>query len=179
MIQAKNRIFKCSPVLIALMVLVLAGCDASDPADGTDSASIQIHDTISGASLGTITVVDTEAGAVFTPTLTGLFSGQHGFHVHENPDCGMNGRDAGGHYDPGNTGRHEGPYGNGHLGDLPVLVVASSGAATGALLAPRVRVGDLEGRSVIIHGGGDNYSDMPASLGGGGARVACGIVSIP
>jgi Cu-Zn family superoxide dismutase len=28
----------------------------------------------------------------------------------------------------------------------------------------------------MIHAGGDNYSDEPAPLGGGGARVACGVV---
>ena len=35
---------------------------------------------------------------------------------------------------------------------------------------------DLEGRAVMIHAGGDNYSDQPKPLGGGGARVACGVV---
>jgi Cu-Zn family superoxide dismutase len=29
----------------------------------------------------------------------------------------------------------------------------------------------------VIHGGGDNYSDSPQPLGGGGARVACGVVA--
>jgi Cu-Zn family superoxide dismutase len=28
----------------------------------------------------------------------------------------------------------------------------------------------------MIHAGGDNYSDTPVTLGGGGARVACGVV---
>jgi Cu-Zn family superoxide dismutase len=28
----------------------------------------------------------------------------------------------------------------------------------------------------IIHAGGDNYSDHPKDLGGGGAHAACGIV---
>jgi len=28
----------------------------------------------------------------------------------------------------------------------------------------------------MIHAGGDNYSDEPAKLGGGGARMACGVV---
>jgi Cu-Zn family superoxide dismutase len=28
----------------------------------------------------------------------------------------------------------------------------------------------------MIHAGGDNYSDEPASLGGGSARIACGII---
>jgi len=28
----------------------------------------------------------------------------------------------------------------------------------------------------MVHAGGDNYSDTPAALGGGGARMACGVV---
>jgi superoxide dismutase, Cu-Zn family len=28
----------------------------------------------------------------------------------------------------------------------------------------------------MIHAGGDNYADAPKPLGGGGARVACGVV---
>ena len=28
----------------------------------------------------------------------------------------------------------------------------------------------------MVHAGGDNYSDMPAALGGAGARVACGVI---
>ena len=88
----------------------------------------------------------------------------------------MAGQNAGGHYDPANTGRHEGPDGNDHLGDLPRLAVDGRGAATIPVVARRVRVSDVVGRSLMVHAGGDNYSDMPARLGGGGARVACGII---
>jgi Cu-Zn family superoxide dismutase len=28
----------------------------------------------------------------------------------------------------------------------------------------------------MIHEGGDNYADEPKPLGGGGARIACGVV---
>jgi Cu-Zn family superoxide dismutase len=28
----------------------------------------------------------------------------------------------------------------------------------------------------MVHAGGDNHSDHPAMLGGGGARMACGVV---
>jgi Cu-Zn family superoxide dismutase len=28
----------------------------------------------------------------------------------------------------------------------------------------------------MIHEGGDNYSDQPKPLGGGGARIACGVI---
>jgi Cu-Zn family superoxide dismutase len=37
-------------------------------------------------------------------------------------------------------------------------------------------VKDVRGRSLIIHAGEDNYSDQPASLGGGGIRIACGVI---
>ena len=83
---------------------------------------------------------------------------------------------AGGHYDPTKTDRHAGPYGNGHLGDLPVLYVDKEGQASLPVLAPRLKVADLNGRSLMIHAGGDNYSDLPEKLGGGGGRIACGTV---
>jgi Cu-Zn family superoxide dismutase len=137
-----------------------------------------------GKAIGTVTVKDTPYGAVFSPDLKGLPTGLHGFHVHENADCGPKEKDgkmvpglaAGGHYDPAGTGKHEGPYGNGHLGDLPPLYVDGHGKSTLPVLAPRVKVADVKGRSLMIHAGGDNYSDYPAKLGGGGARLACGIV---
>jgi Cu-Zn family superoxide dismutase len=121
---------------------------------------------------------------LLVPQLTGLTPGLHGFHVHQNPDCAagmkdnkpMAGLAAGGHYDPAGTGKHEGPSGKGHLGDLPALSVAADGKATQSVLAPRLKTADLKGRSLMIHAGGDNYADVPAALGGGGARAACGVV---
>ena len=163
------------PILgVLVLVLALVGCD--DPVSPSDSVEVDITEIASGASIGYIRVEQTADGTRFTPNLTGLTPGEHGFHVHVNPSCGMAGQGAGGHYDPQNTGRHEGPDGNGHLGDLPTLSVSSSGAATTPIVAPRMRIGDLDGRSLMIHAGGDNYSDTPAPLGGGGARVACGVV---
>ena len=93
-----------------------------------------------------------------------------------NPDCGSGGQAAGGHYDPANTGVHEGPDGNGHLGDLPRLT-SDGGRVTAAVVAPRLTLGDLYGRALVIHEGGDNYSDSPSPLGGGGARLGCGVVA--
>jgi superoxide dismutase, Cu-Zn family len=43
-------------------------------------------------------------------------------------------------------------------------------------VAPHLPVADVKGHSIMIHVGGDNYSDQPAPLGGGGARFACGVV---
>ena len=66
--------------------------------------------------------------------------------------------------------------GSGHKGDMPSLTVAADGTAKETLIAPHLKVSDTVGRAFIIHKDGDNYSDTPAPLGGGGARIACGIV---
>lgn len=137
-----------------------------------------------GKEIGTIKASDSNYGLIITPQLSELTPGLHGFHVHDKPDCSHAMKDgkavpalaAGGHYDPVNTGKHEGPYGNGHLGDLPALYVGADGKATLPVLAPRLKAADIKGRSFMIHAGGDNYADTPAPLGGGGARAACGVV---
>ena len=137
-----------------------------------------------GSAIGTVKASSSPYGTVFTPDLKGLTPGLHGFHVHQNPACGpaesdgkmVPGLAAGGHYDPAGTGKHAGPYENGHLGDLPALYVDANGKADHPVLAPRLRLPDLKGRSLMIHAGGDNYSDDPMKLGGGGARIACGVI---
>ena len=84
---------------------------------------------------------------------------------------------ASGHFDPANTKKHLGPDAmGGHKGDLPVLKVAADGTATGLLLAPHLKRAGLAGHALMIHAGGDNYADQPKPLGGGGARIACGVI---
>lgn len=137
-----------------------------------------------GADIGSVIARENPYGVVFAPRLSGLAPGVHGFHVHENPSCGPKEKDgkqvaalaAGGHFDPKKTGRHAGPWGEGHLGDLPVLYVDAQGKAEHAVLAPRLKLADLKGRSLMVHAGGDNHADHPDPLGGGAARVACGVI---
>ena len=138
-------------------------------------------------AIGTVNISPSPYGLIFTPHLNGLAAGVHGFHLHQNASCapGMNdGKTvaalaAGGHWDPSKTGRHEGPYSpDGHLGDLPAIYVTADGQASAPVLAPRLHDLDaLKGHTLMIHAGGDNHSDHPAPLGGGGARVACGVIS--
>lgn len=125
--------------------------------------------------LGRVVFTETAYGILITPSLKGLQSGLHGFHLHQHPDCGDAGNHAGSHYDPANTNSHQGPYGNGHLGDLPVLYVSPEGVAEIPVLAPRLKIDQLANLTVMIHANGDNYSDNPP-LGGGGARIACGVI---
>ncbi|MBC7964087.1 MAG: superoxide dismutase family protein [Steroidobacteraceae bacterium] len=169
-----------------LTLLVLAGCAGMAQAQETLKVTMNLATAGGiGKSVGTVTASQTSYGVVLTPVLSGLPPGVHGFHVHQNPACTPGEQDgklvpalaAGGHYDPAKTGKHEGPYGAGHLGDLPAIFVTQEGTATYPLLAPRLKLSDLKGRSLMIHAGGDNHSDHPQKLGGGGARVACGVIA--
>ncbi|MBP6563463.1 MAG: superoxide dismutase family protein [Neisseriaceae bacterium] len=138
-----------------------------------------------GASMGHITISETEYGLLFTPDLKALPAGVHGFHVHEQGSCGPVSNDgkkgaalaAGGHLDSDKTGKHLGPYANGHLGDLPALYVAADGTATTPVLAPRLQtIVQVQNRALMVHAGGDNHADQPSPLGGGGARSGCGVI---
>ena len=70
-----------------------------------------------------------------------------------------------------------GPEGEGHLGDLPLLKTDAEGNITQSVMAPRLKsLDEIKGRALMVHVGGDNYSDEPKPLGGGGARFACGVI---
>ncbi|WP_246764106.1 superoxide dismutase family protein, partial [Cronobacter sakazakii] len=43
--------------------------------------------------------------------------------------------------------------------------------------APRIKkLDEVKGKALMVHVGGDNLSDHPKPLGGGGARYACGVI---
>jgi Cu-Zn family superoxide dismutase len=137
-----------------------------------------------GKSIGTITIKPTKDGVALEPKLKDLPPGEHGFHVHEKGSCDpadkegkkTAGQAAGGHFDPDATKAHKGPGGGGHKGDLPKLVVSDKGEAKDKLEVKGLTLGDFEGKALMIHAGGDSYSDAPKPLGGGGERIACGVV---
>lgn len=138
-----------------------------------------------GKKIGEVQFSDSPQGLLIDVNLHDLPPGEHGFHIHENASCAAaedeNGNlqpalAAGGHYDPEHTGKHLGPHGHGHLGDLPALNVSADGSVNTSFYLPQLTVDKIKNRSIVIHAGGDNYSDTPKPLGGGGARIACGLV---
>jgi Cu-Zn family superoxide dismutase len=171
---------KISRLLIALFLL------NSLPAMAAEKvvAMRAVSETGIGKIIGIIKLADSEQGLIISPDLAELPPGGRGFHIHENPSCATLEKDgkkvaglgAGGHYDPAHSGKHAGPTGSGHAGDLPALIVAADGTATQSIVASKLKIADVIDRAIIIHAGSDNYSDDPKPLGGGGARIACGII---
>jgi Cu-Zn family superoxide dismutase len=135
-----------------------------------------------GEKIGTVVLSESKDGASFKVSVKGLPAAERGFHVHEKGDCGPGMKDgkmeagiaAGEHYDPEGHKSHKGPKGTGHKGDLPLLKGTASGIEQ-TVTAPRLKLADVRGRSLLIHEGGDNYSDQPEN-GGGKGRVACGVI---
>lgn len=130
-----------------------------------------------GEFIGTVVAKDSPEGLMLDPNLKDLPPGLHGFHIHAIPLCSEGGNDAQGHLDPQETSHHLGPYNEeGHLGDLPPLYVNEQGDATIRVIAPKLSESEIHQHSLIIHSGGDNFADFPEPLGGGGERIACGVI---
>lgn len=165
------------PILFPTLASIILFCSS---ALASNSVTMQLVSPSGndGKSIGTITLENTRYGLLILPQLQGLTPGLHGLHIHQNSSCADSGNGAGDHLDTQNTGKHAGPYlDNGHMGDLPVLYVNDKGEANTPTIAPKLTLRKALGHSMMIHEGGDNYSDKPDKMGGGGARLACGVIS--
>ena len=178
MIRLKSLV---SALTFLSLLILLAGVAHAE----TISATVyKATDSGNGDELGVVTFADDGDGITINTDLKGLPPGKRGFHVHEKPDCSPATQDgkvthagaAGGHYDPDKTGKHLGPEGGGHKGDLPVLNVAEDGTAKVTIHVKGIKTSEFKNRALMIHAGGANYSDTPEALGVGGARIGCGII---
>jgi superoxide dismutase, Cu-Zn family len=173
------KVARSIAVILAFSASTAYAAELSIPMNLVDAAN-------NSSEIGTIRIVETAYGLAFYPDLKDLAPGLHGFHVHEHPSCAaapnkdgvaVAALAAGGHYDPFDSKKHGEPWGDGHFGDLPALYVDHHGHAVYPVLAPRIKtLAEIKQRSLMIHEGGDNHADHPAPLGGGGPRIACGVI---
>mgnify|MGYP003507986805 CR=1 FL=1 len=182
-----SSLFKLS-LCAVISSVILTGCN-SHPLNASKypvAKTIDIHAVSAdgvGEKIGNIHFADSASGLVINTHLKNLPAGERGFHIHENPSCAPADKDgkmgaalaAGSHLNTNGASNHGTPL-TGHLGDLPALKVAADGTANVRVIAPRLKVADITNRSVMVHAGGDNYSDLPKALGGGGERIACGVI---
>lgn len=101
-------------------------------------------------------------------------------HIHEHPGCGDNGKEAHGHWNP--TKVNHGKWGSAasHSGDIGNVELDGQGKGSKELETDRWTIGgdsttNILNRSIIVHGGVDDYKTQPT--GNAGNRIGCGIIN--
>ena len=100
-------------------------------------------------------------------------------HLHEMGDCGDMGKMAHGHWNP--TNQQHGKWGSGsfHLGDIGNISLDATGKGSFEMETDLWTIGgdstsNIINRSVIVHGGVDDFTTQPT--GNAGSRIGCGVI---
>jgi superoxide dismutase, Cu-Zn family len=167
---------------IALLALLMAGTSVLPSAAQDASATATLVDQ-SGATLGTLTLMDMDGGIHISGDLTGVPNGDHGFHIHETGICDASGKfeSAGAHFNPlSNQHGTENPQGP-HAGDLMNVTADDDGnaavdlhSAGATIAAGDTGINDADGAAIVLHADPDDYKTDPS--GNSGDRFACGVV---
>lgn len=116
--------------------------------------------------------VQKQNGVLVTVRVKGLpsnnRSGFFALHIHEGSSCfGQGFPRTGSHFNPDSVPHPE------HAGDLPPLL-DSGGEAYLSVLTNRFTVKEVIGKTIVIHGGPDDFTSQPA--GNTGEKIACGVI---
>ena len=102
--------------------------------------------------MGSVSFIQTPAGALLRLSLKDAPAGEHAFHIHAVGKCEPPGfESAGGHFSPANA--HHGMSGPGHAGDMPNLHVPASGALDLEVLNASITL-DKDKTNSVFHPGG-------------------------
>lgn len=160
--------------------------------DGEEMTAVVTIEELDGSGVsGEITFVATASGLEASGTIEGLEPGLHGFHAHENGDCGPGDSDndgqeepggaAGGHFNPDNSphGGLNDPEGERHVGDFGNVEADDSGTAEVSFtddVATLSGTNSIVGKAIIVHANEDDLVTQPD--GNSGPRVGCGILEM-
>lgn len=183
----------CSSLLLIISLFFIA-CNNKEEENKTttESAETQITEAMSAMATISATVPDTaltgsaeftvQAGKVkmvLSITSAVMANKSVAVHLHEMGDCGDMGKMAHGHWNP--TNQQHGKWGSGsfHSGDIGNVSLDAAGKGTLELETDLWSIGGDEktnilNRSVIVHGGVDDFTTQPT--GNAGSRIGCGVI---
>ena len=102
-------------------------------------------------------------------------------HIHEHGECGNEGNDAHGHWNP--TKSKHGKWGSAEfqIGDIGNVTLDAAGRGKLEIKTDKWSVGtgaanDVVGRGIIVHDGTDDYVTQPT--GNAGSRIGCGVIEL-
>jgi len=163
-------------VTVLASILLAFGCAHSK----LPTAMATLQPSSGQTAKGTVHFSDAGEGNVDAQVdLTGVPPGTHGFHIHEKGDCGNNGQNAGGHFNP--TGMvHGAPDAvSHHSGDFGNVTADANGEVHTRLTTHSISLKSGEvtnpiGKAVVLHEKADDLVSQPS--GNAGARIACGVI---
>ena len=163
--------------LIAISLLVLASCRSGRGA----MAMANLNPSEGQTAKGTVHFQDLGEGSVeVVVDLTGVPPGEHGFHVHDKGDCGNNGQNAGGHFNPSNMVHGAPDAQSHHAGDFGNVTAGANGEVHTRFETHSITVKEgamsVVGHAVVLHGNPDDLVSQPA--GNAGPRIACGVATL-
>lgn len=146
------------------------GCNA-------ESMKAKIEPTQGNTAKGEVRFYKVSDGVRVVARLEGLSPGRHGFHLHEKGDCSApDAASAGAHFNPSGA-----PHGAAtadktarHAGDLGNIEAGPDGKASYDRTDTVLDYAQLQGLSVLVHAGEDDYTTQPS--GNSGARIGCGVI---
>ena len=190
--KIKQIICLCS----LLSVLIFTACNNGEKKEetATTKESTEVKTPEAGAAMATLsgTVPDTTLSgtAAFTKqngkvklvlniTCAKMANKSVAVHLHEMGDCGDMGKMAHGHWNP--TNQQHGKWGSSsfHLGDIGNVSLDATGKGSLEMETNLWTLGgdstsNILNRSVIVHGGTDDFTTQPT--GNAGSRIGCGII---
>jgi len=172
--------------IILIVSLLLTFCaqneerEEVETSDNITNAICVLSPTAGNNVRGIITFTKTEEGIKIVAHVNGLTPGKHGFHIHQYGDCsGLDGKSAGGHFNPEGT-EHGAPDAEvRHVGDLGNLIADENGEAHYERVDKNLMFSGIHsiiGRAIIVHANEDDLTTQPT--GNAGSRVACGVIGI-
>lgn len=180
------NVFKVSDAKIIFSFLFLASatfysCSSMNKGQGKKASAVISATRATMPGSGTINFV--QKGDQVAMKLEISFPGKANqsvaVHIHEHGDCGNEGNDAHGHWNP--TKNSHGKWGEAqfHLGDIGNVELDANGKGSISITTDKWSIGtgadnDIVGRGLIVHDGVDDYVTQPT--GNAGSRIGCGVI---
>lgn len=161
---------------------LLGGCFGGYVSSGPPQAEVALKPTQGSQVSGSVTFAPSGNKLRVVAEVAGLSPGPHGFHIHEKGDCSAaDGTSAGGHFNPAGKPHGHPEQVEHHAGDMPQLVADATGRARLVAYLEGVQIGgdamgNIVGRSIIVHAMPDDFKTQPT--GNSGARQACGVIAM-